>query len=574
MVPRFRTRTASGGFCLLLVVLSFVYFHEIADHPLQGHDEETFRDNVAISENFSYLLNPRAERELASGRPVAELVKWVGFLIVGNDASWFHVLVVMSHATVALLVALMAIRLGMDQVSGYLGGILFLINSAHFEVVYWISAIDYSIALIFGILAILCFQRFHLNRRSSWLLVFYLAMAGGVLAHPSVGAVWFFCFYLHWIRERNMKTTLKLMVPLALLLLISLVLAISLTRQETSTWDALHAYTSQDALSLIIGCLRMFLWFAGRLLTTAHWILVTPYELSEWEFLVGAATVAGLIFLIVNGTFPGALWSVWIVATLLPFVALTEPVIYASTVGPARYLYLSTVGASLLLAWFIRLASIRLARKRQIWGLVFFGTVLLGIMSSSYGALKKCEALSFYASGRTYIADADDTAGIVWLKRSIAQGRDIIPLRDAYYRLCNMLIANGSEVEPFLTEARMEFPRDSAFDAVHYALESLHPAPDRRQLGMEIMKHAYQVRSEFQTEDRKAFNAMISAIYHNIGNGMMFRNLRSHAVEAYQMSLLFDSTRTQTAKALSAALEEKQVLNGPNAIKEYRGKAF
>ena len=120
----------------------------------------------------------------------------------------------------------------------------------------------------------------------------------------------------------------------------------------------------------------------------------------------------------------------------------------------------------------------------------------------------------------------------------------------------------------------MEFPRDSAFDAVHYALESLHPAPDRRQLGMEIMKHAYQVRSEFQTEDRKAFNAMISAIYHNIGNGMMFRNLRSHAVEAYQMSLLFDSTRTQTAKALSAALEEKQVLNGPNAIKEYRGKAF
>ena len=59
----------------LLCVVSAVCFGSLRHHYIYFHDDETFRDNVAISRDFSFFFSP--EKEQFTGRPVAELAKWV-----------------------------------------------------------------------------------------------------------------------------------------------------------------------------------------------------------------------------------------------------------------------------------------------------------------------------------------------------------------------------------------------------------------------------------------------------------------------------------------------------------------
>ena len=74
----------------VLVVLSVLCFGSLKDHLMDTHDDQTFRDNIALSENFWYFFAPVEEKQLGSGRPVAELVKWFGYLVWGNNPSWYH----------------------------------------------------------------------------------------------------------------------------------------------------------------------------------------------------------------------------------------------------------------------------------------------------------------------------------------------------------------------------------------------------------------------------------------------------------------------------------------------------
>ena len=67
----------------LLCVVSAVCFGSLRHHYIYFHDDETFRDSVAISRDFSFFFSP--EKEQLTGRPVAELAKWVAFAAVDND---------------------------------------------------------------------------------------------------------------------------------------------------------------------------------------------------------------------------------------------------------------------------------------------------------------------------------------------------------------------------------------------------------------------------------------------------------------------------------------------------------
>ena len=331
------------------------------------------------------------------------------------------------HTIVALLLAFSARLLGMDLASSFLGGFLFLVNSAHFQAVHWISAMDYPLALSFGLCALISFLRFLVHGSRAWLLAFYLTAILGILAHLSTAVIWPFCLYLCWYKGFSFKTALRSLLPLLVFMALALALILSLTRQETSTWGSVHAYGETDIPSLLTGNLRMFLWLASRLLTTAHWHLVTGYEVQAWELYLGAAISFGLGFLIWKRSFPGALLSVWIIVALLPFVALTEEFIRMAATGTSRYLYLANIGSSLLFAWGIRSASLYAAKKGQIWGKAVFGILAISVLASSYVTLKHLEAISLYVSGRSHIARGDVTTGIALLKRAVARSRDPLP---------------------------------------------------------------------------------------------------------------------------------------------------
>ena len=74
-------------YACLVFVLSAACFGSLKDHLIDTHDDETLRDNVAITEDFFYFFASPEERQLGSGRPFAELVKWLAYLLLGNDAA-------------------------------------------------------------------------------------------------------------------------------------------------------------------------------------------------------------------------------------------------------------------------------------------------------------------------------------------------------------------------------------------------------------------------------------------------------------------------------------------------------
>ena len=91
------------GYVVVMCVVSALFFGSLKDHLLDVHDHETFQDNIAIGEDFSFFFSP--EKQQPTGRPAADLVKYVAYEMGGNDPGFFHLLVAAVHTVAALLLA-------------------------------------------------------------------------------------------------------------------------------------------------------------------------------------------------------------------------------------------------------------------------------------------------------------------------------------------------------------------------------------------------------------------------------------------------------------------------------------
>ena len=147
------------GYVVVMCLVSAVCFGSLKDDLLlDGHDLDTFQDNVAIGEDFSFFFS--SEKQQPTGRPVADLVKYIAYEIWGNDPGSFHLLVIAVHTLAALLLASLSLRLGMGLRLSLAGGLLFLVNVAHFQPLHWISAFDYPLALALGLGSVSCYLRY------------------------------------------------------------------------------------------------------------------------------------------------------------------------------------------------------------------------------------------------------------------------------------------------------------------------------------------------------------------------------------------------------------------------------
>lgn len=541
-----------------------VCFGSLRDHLLDVHDHETFRDNVAIGEDFSFFFSP--EKQQPTGRPAADLAKYIAYEIGGNDPGFFHLLVVAVHTLAAIVLASLSRRLGMGLRLSLAAGLLFLVNVAHFQAVHHISALDYPLALALGLGALHCYLTWTSTGRWPWLLAFYLASVVSIAALAVMVFLWPFCLYLSWSRGQELKTAVRPLLPLLALMAVELVLIVAITPGETNAGRAIGLYLERDAADLLMGMGEVLLWFSSRLVTTAHWLLLPLYELQPWELYAGAGVLAGLAVLLRWKGSPGSLWSVWVLLSLLPFLPLTDAEgILQRPSGPSRYLYLATAGTSVLLAWGLE-ASLRL----RSGGRYLYTAILAGVLISSHASLKRVEALSLYASGRNYIARGDTETGVEQLKRAIDQGRDRIDLEDAYERICYMGMGMDEE-EAVLDEALAEFPTNPELNLYKLAFDSmgqdtLLSGRAREQLGflksagatasIEVREGKYIL---FEGRDIiAAARRQIAGFYHNtglnLGTGLVTLENLDRAILAFRRSLEFDPDRTVTSESLVTAL--------------------
>ena len=73
--PVHNTRKTWLIYTCVLVALSSLCFGSLRNHLIDTHDDQTFRDNIALSQDFAYFFAPLEEKQLGSGRPAAELIK-------------------------------------------------------------------------------------------------------------------------------------------------------------------------------------------------------------------------------------------------------------------------------------------------------------------------------------------------------------------------------------------------------------------------------------------------------------------------------------------------------------------
>jgi len=535
--------------CLISLVATF-YFASLRAIPLDHDESIALRENTAISKDFKVILTGHHN---PSGRPMGHLVRWVAYLLWGNDTAFFHLFSVVIHVFVSFSLALLVRKMDFGMEGSLLCGLLFLVNVAHFTAVYHLASLEYLLSGFFVILAVLVFLRFLSSGLKIWLWSFFFFASCGVLAHVASAVI--FPFVLYWIyaKATDPKACLRYLVPMVLLLVMlgTFVLWIPVGAPQTTTARSIAHFLEGDLGSIVGSAGTMLVWFLARLFNSAHGIPVALWQIHTWELYCGTILLAFFVFIIYRkkDSLP-AYSAVWTLLFLLPFTFLPEHIVTFNQ-GPSHYLYLASAGSSMLLAWLI----CHLSRLKRVGVPVSFMVVLV-LLTSSYVNVKQMEAFAFYASGRYYIASGQIETGIVQFERALARGRNVIPLRDTYYRLCNLRLASGANLEPTLTQARTAFPGDSAFDAIYYALESVSPDLPIRRWASNIVQQTVQSSMTQGRDEHIAFRSMMSTIYHNLGLGLSRQQNFKVAILAYQKSLEFDSTRTKTRALLSKALRK------------------
>jgi tetratricopeptide (TPR) repeat protein len=429
------THTTWLAYALVLGLLAAIAYRGMSALALDTDDFEYLRDAAAASQDLALLFS--TDRVLP-GRPVAEIFFLLGHSLWGQNAAPYHLLLVGLHVLTSLLLAQTFRRLGADLELSLAGGLLFLLNVAHFRAVQWIACLVYPVALSLALIAIVLFIRYLATERRSLLVAATLVQTVALLAHAGSICAASFCLYLAWRRHQRP-------IAAAPLLVVSALIPSLLHYLYPQAPQSREIFSITDPVAI----LGQFLGYLGRGFETAHWLVVG--EIQSWEMVTGAALLLGVGWLIVHRRGPEADWALFTLLALVPFAA-------RDTLDPSRFLYLSSAGSSLVLAWFLREGITGAQRFVGAWFRpVTLGFALFGLIATSIFSLHQAETVAYYSSGRSYDARRGQLESLRLYKKAFAGEPRLIPV-DGYVRmamsayrqgdLCRAELNRGIEIYP------------------------------------------------------------------------------------------------------------------------------
>ena len=540
------TRSTWMVYTAFLAVVALLFFADLADLPIDTHDEDYFLDSADTLAAPAAFFAPDKRMP---GRPALELVFLLQYMAWGTSGTAYHLCGGLFHLIAALALARAGRALGLDLELALLTGLLFLINVGHFNAIHWISAQCYALVLICGSIALCAYVR---DRP----LPVYALLLIGVLFHISAAAFLPFFLYLSW--QRGDRPIFRRYLPLALLLatvVLSLKIGYPQAPQASIVADGFDPW----------GLLRNQLVCWSRLISTAHWLVQPLHRFPVWEWILGATGLGIFAVLQWRRHFTLSPWLAWVFVHLLPIAVLSPAYIQTVPSGPSRYLYLASAGSAGILAWLLR----HLAARSPLRPRLVFALLLLLLSYSSYTGLSKATAIAYYASGRHFLASHQLDEGIVQLKRAIATAPETINLEDAYVRLVFADIYNTEAVKPTLTQAQALFPDNALFTIAPLVLACM--APD-------LLQESEPLRLLHKFKAQGTGNAdWTRQLFENVGDGFYDREAWDQAVQAYRYALEFDLTRIPTRVQLgwvlvmtnrfTEAIEEYETVlqNGPHS---------
>ena len=186
--------------CFVLAgVVCLVMFGGILDHPV---DPRPFLDSPE-GDRPSRALLPGADVSV-SGSPLLTLSLGLGHALWGDSPRAFHGLGLFLHTTASVLLVAVCRTLGLPLRLSLTGGVLFLVNVAHFQAVHTVVAFCYPLALIGGLSYMLAIWQYEKTSRYAYLIASGGAFFLASLAHAAVIFVPVFSVYLFWAKHRSL----------------------------------------------------------------------------------------------------------------------------------------------------------------------------------------------------------------------------------------------------------------------------------------------------------------------------------------------------------------------------------
>ena len=502
----------------VIVVMTWLALSGVVDLPVDTDDAGYFENSSRMTEDFSQLLSP--DLELA-GRPVTQLVFYLGFHIWGDDSAPFHLLILGLHVVASALVAAGAWRCGLGPRVALLAGVFFLLHAGHYRAVHWVSAMAYPLALIGSLATLCCYREYLRGATGWWLAAAYGAALLGTLSHVGAAAVVPACYLLamqqRWTPAKSARTVL----PLAAVLAASIGALLLFYRDAPQVVQAADGLNPAQMMS-------SFLLLVGRLVSTAHWFFVPAHLFYGWEPYFGLP-VLGLL-LGIAWRFPEVrVWAVWPIAAALLFSTSSAEV-------ASRYLYLPSAGTSVVLAWCLRGCATRAAKRIGRRASEALHTcVVLAILAASTLALRNATAYSHFLGARHHMVLNQTESSLAHLKTALGSGSDLVPREPAFVYLVSLSMTTGSGYLEHLQRGLAEFPRSAGLRALQGVAESMDPAPAIRDMGRQRIETAMP-ELEISGEDA---GELVAGFYHNMGKGYYEAGSYDRALEAFRISLRY-----------------------------------
>ncbi len=461
--------------------------------------------------------------------------------------------VVALHLLASLLLAVSGWRLGLDRLTAWLAGLLFLINVAHYQCVHHISALDFPLALIFCLGGWLSDRQQRLSGNGWWLAATALCLLLGMASHLGAALLAPLLLLDRWHSGEPWRRAARNVLAIATVFVLGAAALLAITPEDTSTQISLRN-AAGDLPAAVVGSLRMYAWMSSRLLTTAHWLPLPLAELSTVELVMGLVFTIGLVRIALRRSQPLAPWAAWTLLGLAPFALISEHLTMGALEGPSHYLYLASAGTSVLLAgallWGARRMDGLVGRRLAPWGHVIALLIVALIGISSWVSLKRVESISWYNSGR-FLLHEDPQAAAEYLRRAIAGGEGVIPMEEAFLRLAVTLPLAGADPFPVLRDGALRFP-SSVYLQGGLAVREMESA-DTLVSNRGRERLARVAEGAQQTGRWALFSTNITALCHNLGLAYERAGRPERAIRSYEHALPYSpepaATRLRLARA-------------------------
>jgi hypothetical protein len=486
---------------LALGVLCFFFYGNTIDLPADTHDADTLADNSRIRADPLFFFS--SAKVQSTGRPVAELVKFIVGLPLGDDLRPFHLANILLHIGNALLLASLAMRLTRDAHLSSLTALLFALSPLHHQAIHHMSAMDYLLSGAFALGVIHAI----LSKRLGW----GLGLAAlSILSHGASFAP---------LVLLAVSTQHRYRYAAGLLCIGLAFIALSQAPASTSTSYALRNWLTgaQSAWDFICTCL----WISGRHATTLLWHIPPLLSFDNWELWTGFAVALAAV--LAAWRYEGQTRYIILLtaAVIAPYGFMYTDITEGYSGGSARYRYVSAMGA----CWLFSMGARSLFKRLRVPPRMATTVLALVITIITYQASRQTYIGSTHSVARSQLSSKASLVGTQLMLKAIhSEHNRLLDVEDMYMRLSAVAHFTMDDPHAFLQEAVDYYPGNYTLQIAALAERA---ATGDRSAYIDIKKMAVELDN---------VGAVAASMFNNIAIAHAQRGEYGAAITAYLLA--------------------------------------